>query len=141
MKINVLTSFMNSKEVSLSLTFDDLGIPFPLFKAPVKGASEYIGQGRCCISGKKNPHCFDISGGSLMLHCSSCNTSNELDCSAKVDVICENCGSEIQFPGYTDTISISYEELRNGRAILSKDTEFGFFGRIEAIGGDTNYVK
>jgi uncharacterized protein CbrC (UPF0167 family) len=40
-------------------TFADLGIPFPLFEAPAKEASEYKGLGRCKLCGTGQAHCFE----------------------------------------------------------------------------------
>jgi hypothetical protein len=39
-------------------TFAYLGIPFPLFEAPAKEASEYKSLGRCKLCGTGQVHCF-----------------------------------------------------------------------------------
>ena len=42
-------------------TFAELGIPFPLFEAPVKETFDYQGIASCEICGRADQHCFSVS--------------------------------------------------------------------------------
>lgn len=55
-------------------TFDDLGIPFPLFSAPVAEAAEYRGKARCGICNTAATHCFSATSttGNDLIACYDC---------------------------------------------------------------------
>ena len=55
-------------------TFADLGIPFPLFEAPIDESSDYAGIGRpAACAAVKDRHCFDLGiGDALIRPCPAC---------------------------------------------------------------------
>jgi len=50
-------------------TFDELGIPFPLFTAPIREATEYRADGHCEFCGVESGHTFR---GNLGVFCYAC---------------------------------------------------------------------
>ncbi len=42
-------------------TFEQLGIPFPLFEAPIE-ETDFIAVGKCDACGEEKPHCFRVDG-------------------------------------------------------------------------------
>jgi Uncharacterised protein family (UPF0167) len=54
--------------------FADLGIPFPLFEAPIAETHDYHGPGQCSRCGADDPHCFMHRTGRnpVQLGCYSC---------------------------------------------------------------------
>jgi hypothetical protein len=62
------------------LTFHDLGIPFPLFEAPVTDATDYEGRGRCSLCHKEDAHCFQLGiGADVVVRCPGCAAEVALD--------------------------------------------------------------
>lgn len=106
-------------------TFAELGIPFPLYRGPVDGCSDYHGPGVSSISRGASDHCFKLGiGGSLVLECSACRQVVTHDCGDSGPVSCPVC-SERLIPESQDKILVSYEELRQGFGLIVKDTEIG----------------
>src|SRR5262245_24237830 len=110
-------------------TFEELGIPFPLYEAPTTDCADFAGQGTCCICGSAGPHSFRVGvGAALIVSCPSCKTDNGLHVADKAAKECRACGGQIQFPA---TIAqkkepkVCYACLRSGKVALTKDTEFG----------------
>lgn len=122
-------------------TFADLGIPFPLYEAPVAASddSDYAGTGSCCICGAKGAHCFQLGiGTAVMLPCPACNAMNGLDVDDKRNVECRSCGGPISYPSQVAAKrepKACYNCLRGGRAALTKDTEFGMVSWEQAFAG------
>ena len=50
-------------------TFDDIGIPFPLFEAPIREALEYLRSGDCDVCRTSSAHVFDLNMGTACYHC------------------------------------------------------------------------
>ena len=122
--------------------FTDLGIPFPLFEAPVKQASEYVGAGTCWLCGMQHPHCFRLSiGADVIVPCPACATENALDADDKVDGTCRTCKAKVPFPKKRDgEAKACYSCLRSGRAALTKDTQLGMIRWEETLCGVTHGV-
>lgn len=116
-------------------TFADLGIPFPLFEAPVDEASEYAGPGHCFACGSEQPHCFDLGiGAAVILPCPDCGKTNGLDADDGEDGSCRSCRAIVPFPEVAgNTLVICYACLRAGQAALTKDTTAGMLSWEEAL--------
>ncbi|MCE9524521.1 MAG: CbrC family protein [Planctomycetales bacterium] len=126
-------------------TFAELGIPFPLYEAPVSasGDSDYAGTGTCCICGSKDAQCFHLGGSALIVACPKCGTPNGLRVRDKKSFDCRICNTSIPFP---TTVAAKkepktcYSCLRAGKAAITKDTEFGMVSWEQAFSGVTNGV-
>ncbi len=127
-------------------TFTELGIPFPLYDAPVAASdgSDYAGEGTCCICGAGNAPCFSLGiGTALIIPCPSCNTDNGLNISDKTSVSCRKCNESITFPSNVAAKKepkTCYKCLRDGKAALTKGTEFGMISWNQAFSGVTNGI-
>lgn len=109
--------------------FAELGIPFPLFEAPTKEASDYTGIATCRLCGGRGRHCFELGiGDAMILACPTCGVENGLSAHDRKDVACRSCGSAVPFPESLKAkkqLLVCYECLRAGKAAMTKDTEFG----------------
>ncbi len=133
-------------------TFDDLGIPFPLFQGPTDEASEYVGIGRCSLCASADRHCFALwIGGRLIISCPICNTEIGLDTADRANGKCRSCSSIVVFPsipvvefpsgnGTVEKIQICYSCLRGGKGAITQDTEFGMVTWEFAMQGITHGV-
>jgi uncharacterized protein CbrC (UPF0167 family) len=123
-------------------TFSDLGIPFPLFEGPTEDASEYCGLGQCSLCGTEDARCFELGiGADLIVSCAGCRTENPLDADDREDTECRQCGITIHFPQIDeDSLKCCYRCLRNGRAVLSKDSVLGMIGWEQAQSGVTHGI-
>ncbi len=127
-------------------TFAELGIPFPLYEAPIDTAddSDYSGRGRCCICGTPDSPCFSLGiGKALIIDCPECGAANGLDVDNKSGVPCRVCETVVDLP---DRVAAKkepktcYHCLRAGKAALTKATEFGLVSWDQAFSGVTNGV-
>jgi len=126
-------------EISSEATFADLGIPFPLFEAPVIDASDYAGPAVCRLCRESDRHCFEVDD--LIAACPACGAENGLSTRARADVACRACGSTVPFPEALRAkkqMLVCYRCLRAGKAAITKDTEFGAVGADEAFTGMTD---
>lgn len=124
------------------LTFHDLGIPFPLFEAPVSEATEYMGRGRCSLCHKDKAHCFKLGiGADIVIPCPVCNAEVALDADDGAGGVCEACNNHLEFPdlGSSPTL-VCYACLRAGGAAMTKDTELGMIRHEDALLGVTHGV-
>jgi len=125
-------------------TFAEIGIPFPLYEAPVtpKNDSDYAGFGTCSICGHFNIPCFHIGiGAALMIPCPSCGAMNGLDTYDKKDTPCRQCRAVVDFPAgiaSEQNPHVCYTCLREGKAALAKDTEFGMIAWEQVLTGVTH---
>lgn len=121
-------------------TFNDLGIPFPLFEGPVEDAHEYQGECECSVCGTNHKHCFELSiGCALMVKCKKCGTENGLDADDREDGTCYSCGNSIPFPEIdSEEITICYDCLRTGKGAITKDTELGMISWEQTYSGITH---
>ncbi len=126
----------------MSKTFDELGIPFPLFEGPSDQASEYCGVGSCSLCGSKRQHCFRLGiGCAVMLKCDNCRTENGLDADDREDGSCRHCAATVPFPAIKDDeIRVCYSCLRSGKAAITKDTELGMVSWEQAFDGVTHGI-
>jgi len=125
-------------------TFAELGVPFPLFEAPVSEASEYVGLSSCRLCGARSRHCFALHIGCAVIRpCPACGVENGLDAHDRCATPCRSCGSAVPFPeplrGEKD-IHICHGCLRAGRAAITKSTEFGMVSWGQAFQGITHGV-
>lgn len=122
-------------------TFADLGIPFPLFEAPTREASDYAGLAICRLCRRGGRHCFDLGiGDDLILPCPACGLEAGLDPDERGDVACRGCGSTVPFPDalhLKHRLLACYDGLRAGKVAMTKDTEFGMVSWERAIEGVT----
>ncbi len=80
-------------------TFLELGIPFPLYEAPVEASDDYAGDETCCICGTPDAPCFNLGiGTALIIPCPSCATDNGLNVRQQESAHCRECGVSIPFP-------------------------------------------
>ena len=126
----------------MSKTFEQLGIPFPLFEASTEDACEFAGRKECFLCGKQNQYCFRLEiGCDIMLHCTHCDTLNGLDADDRKSVSCRACQTMIAFPEISDEeITVCYGCLRLGKAAITKDTELGMVSWEKAFEGITNGI-
>jgi len=126
----------------MAKTFDDLGIPFPLFDGPSNQASDYCGVGICSLCGSKRQHCFRLDiGCALMRDCPACGAQNGLDANDREDSPCRQCGAMVPFPDLgDDEIKACYNCLRSGKAAITKDTELGMISWEQAFEGVTHGI-
>ena len=121
-------------------TFASLGIPFPLFDAPIEDASDYRGVDSCSVCHNHHQHCFTLDiGCALMISCPRCTTINGLDAGDRESTACRQCKFIIPFPPSPgDEIRVCYACLRAGKAALTKDTELGMISWDQAFEGITH---
>ena len=122
-------------------TFADLGIPFPLYEAPVETCPDYVGAQLCCVSGEHREHCFSFeNGGYVRLPCLGCG--KQLFVKPAPDqfpTACIRCGAPVLAPLVDgDAAYVSYEALRAGDAIFTKDTEYGMISWEQLVDGWTH---
>src|SRR3954451_23200604 len=114
-------------------TFAQLGIPFPLFEAPIEESGDYAGIATCSLCRSTQSHCFEPGiGDDVVVLCSYCGTANGLDAQDRVDIGCSNCGQMVAFPSIDGELLVCYQCLRAGKATLGKDTELGMVGWEQA---------
>jgi uncharacterized protein CbrC (UPF0167 family) len=123
-------------------TFQELGIPFPLFEGPSDQANEYCGLGDCSVCGKKGEHCFRLGiGCAVIVDCQKCGAANGLDADDRESGSCRECSSTVSFPELgEDEIKVCHTCLRAGKAALTKDTELGMISWEQAFEGVTHGV-
>jgi hypothetical protein len=122
----------------MSPTFDQLNIPFQLFKGPLDQAAEYCGVDDCSLCGDRQQHCFQLGiGCGLILPCPSCGTENGLDADDREDGSCRHCQTTVSFPAelLEDEIKVCYACLRSGKAAITKNTELGMISWEQAFFG------
>ena len=123
-------------------TFAELGIPFPLFEAPVSEATEYEGLGTCELCGATKSHCFRIGiGDSITRPCPSCRSLVGHHVADQSEARCPSCNTVASWPsGLGTQIRACYACIRAGRGLMGKDTEFGMLGWDQRVAGVTHGV-
>lgn len=130
----------------MKTTFTELGIPFPLYEAPVRaeGDPSFVRSGMCCVCDVREQICFHLGiGDAIVLPCPGCETINGLDVSDQATIDCRNCGTSIEFPervANKKEPKVCYPCLRAGKAALTKETEFGMISWEQAFAGHTHGV-
>ena len=121
-------------------TFADLGVPFPLFEAPVAATSDYAGIANCDLCGTSKQHAFRIDiGGHIKLFCKPCNHEQFVQGDEAFSMCCGKCGTRLMERGSSgEHPVVCYSCLRAGRASITKDTEFGMVTYEEAQKGITH---
>jgi uncharacterized protein CbrC (UPF0167 family) len=124
-----------------SKTFADLGIPFPLFEAPAKLASDYDGVGHCDLCLKDGQHIFRLGiGHDVISPCPACSNDVIFDADDAQGVECA-CGTTAPFPLKKQSdLHTCYQCLRAGRAAMTQDTQFGMVRYEDALRGITHGV-
>jgi uncharacterized protein CbrC (UPF0167 family) len=120
-------------------TFVTLGIPFPLYDAPVEG-SEYVDISQCSLCEGQEKHCFHLGVGcAITVPCPQCGSENGLGVTDWKDAKCRVCAAEIAFPPRQkgQSIYVCHACLRAGKAAITKDTEFGMVSWEQAFAGVT----
>src|SRR5262245_6621316 len=80
-------------------TFAALGIPFPLFEAPVTSAAEYLGVARCGLCGASEVPCFTAGiGDSIAIPCFRCAAEVFLRADERRPGQCPRCNRQVPFP-------------------------------------------
>ena len=125
-------------------TFADLGIPFPLFEAPIKTCADYVGRKNCCVSGQSQDHCFRLGAGSwVKLGCQSCGGDLFLSATANRfrPATCRHCGTPTPPPlAEQDEAFVCYRALRDGLAGYTKDSDFGMISWEQMESGWTHGI-
>src|SRR4051812_5280430 len=107
-------------------TFQRLGIPFPLFEAPVRDARDYVGFNTCSLCEQAGRHCFRLGiGCAVMVQCAMCGTENGLSAIRRSDATCRRCENVLRFPPVPGDVLTCYDCLRAGKAAITQDTELG----------------
>jgi len=115
-------------------TFDELGIPFPLYTADVESCGAYVGRDTCSLCEAEDAHVFTLEDdGELVITCGACGTINgcRRDDEDEDAPECTSCGTELTLP--ESPILVCYHCLRAGRAQFPKNTEVGL-ATVEAAG-------
>lgn len=122
-------------------TFAELGIPFPLFDASAKFASQYIGENECTLCQAMHPSFRLGSAGNILDACPRCSVINALlTGSEATHTTCDNCQNLLSVkPEYKNAI-VCYECLRSGKASVTNDTVYGMVRYEDAIAGKTHGV-
>lgn len=128
--------------MSNDTTFSDLGIPFPLFEAPVRFASSYDGKGCCDLCLTEDVHVFRLGiGDEITSPCVGCQEPLAFSADEPAPLTCSSCGATSPFPiGEQDDIRACYRCVRDGRAAFTQDTEFGMVRPEDAARGLTHGV-
>lgn len=123
----------------MSPTFAELGIPFPLFEAPVTEAFCYAGQSRCSVCRRHAVYCFELGiGAYVIVPCSVCDAANTLPVVDRAAQPCRICQHPVAFPNMTGQPPlVCYDCLRAGKAVFTHDTVLGMVGWEEAVAGQT----
>lgn len=125
-------------------TFADLGIPFPLFEAPIETCPDYVGRQHCCVSGQNQEHCFRLGVGAwVKLGCPGCG--GDLFLSPTADFFrattCRHCGAPTPPPlAGQDEAFVCYRVLRDGLAGYTKDSDFGLISWEQMESGWTHGI-
>ena len=120
-------------------TFRDLGIPFPLFDAPVSEAAEYMGIGRCSLCQKDGVHCFELEDDEIIVPCPYCGSEVAPNEDYPIRRACHNCGNRVDIVELDEEAPLAcYGCLRAGRVALTKGTEFGMIRHEDAMRGITH---
>ena len=118
-------------------TFEELGIPFPLFEAPAEEAVKFRPRGHCSVCWLLPTPCFRFGlGSNVIVRCRSCKTPHALDAFDQERTFCRSCGRKIRFPRFEElwdfigpkrkqTIDVCYDCFRSGRGAVNKLTEYG----------------
>ncbi len=108
------------------MTFDELGIPFPLYAADASTNDDHVGVGTCSLCARSDRHVFTLEhDGALVVRCPVC----AVDRCAR-DAACEVCDTAIDLPA--DPIHVCYDCFRAGRAVFARHTTEGFVD-LEAV--------
>ncbi|PQO36781.1 hypothetical protein C5Y96_06330 [Blastopirellula marina] len=124
-------------------TFAQLGIPFPLFEAPISETSDYLGISQCEICEQREQHCFRLNNGDhVVVRCPQCQTENGLRANCPGTFACQSCASSLTLPGRSkrEGVRICFSCLREGKGAIGKDTEFGAVWWENALLGHTHGV-
>lgn len=109
-------------------TFADLGIPFPLFEAPVEEAYWYHGAGECSLCRSTHAHCFQLPQFyAIQLPCQGCGTENFVDVREAAGASCRSCSASLPlpYPADAEDVLACYPCARAGRAAMPKNTVLG----------------
>lgn len=129
-----------------SPTFSQLGIPFELFDAPAEAARDYAGIATCSICQTIGEHCFSLGVGTeRILPCPQCMTGIVATRSVvprpRWGGICHACEATLDIPIIGESQQLGcYSCLRSSYFTITKDTELGLIGYLEAVRGITNGV-
>ena len=122
-------------------TFENFGIPFPLFDADTERAAEYVGVRRCSLCGTGHVHCCELGiGADVIITCRSCGKETPLNADDKMGANCPSCSGPVPFPAVTGSgqLVACYQCLRSGKAALTKDTVLGMVRWEDAQRGSTH---
>lgn len=123
------------------LTFADLGIPFPLFEAPVRETSDYAGQGTCDLCDATAAHCFRLAIGVKVLVECGCGAVVALEADDRASATCAACNTPHPFPSVGGAEPLAcYDCLRAGKVCRSQDTELGLVTEESVASGWTHGV-
>lgn len=123
-------------------TFSELGIPFSLFAAPARLASDYCGSGHCDLCNCEQEHVFSLGiGANVIWPCQACAQPVAFDANDAQATDCASCRAVQPFPlDANGDIQACYQCLRSGRAAFTQDTEFGMVRYEDAVRGLTHGV-
>jgi hypothetical protein len=119
--------------------FAELGIPFPLFEADVRNASDYKGLATCVLCGQTRVHCFGVN--EVIVPCSHCDCDMAFDTRQDEQMTCPRCGVTHMLPALPRDqyrkILVCYACLRAGRAAFDHDTIVGMVAWEHVQAGHT----
>ncbi len=115
--------------MSKTLYFSDLGLDFPLFKAPVSEACEYVGVRTCDICHSNSDHCFEFGDNLvLFLDCIFCKKRNSVPSHNTKEQNCHYCSASISYPIVENSknVIICYQCVCLDRVKFYHETEYGY---------------
>jgi hypothetical protein len=112
--------------MSTDSSFDALGIPFPLFEAPVSEASGFEPAGQCSLCPAQGPVFTLGIGHDLIRSCPRCGQDTALEVSDRKAAPCVHCKAPVPFPQLPgEPLRACHGCVRAGRVAFTQDTELG----------------
>jgi hypothetical protein len=114
--------------------------PFPLYAAPLEKAVERLERGRCGLCGAEDAERWELGiGADVVVACEGCGTVIAVDADTGASR-CSSCGRVNALRLVDGESGACTACLRDGRAALTKDTEFGMVRWEDALRGRTHGV-
>ena len=120
------------------LTFQELGIPFPLFEAPIECSGSFFECDDCSFCGSESVPCFEIEPEEKIVECFKCEGQSTREWGPTQKAACAQCKSDFVNELEEEDLRICYPCLREGRAALEKTTELGVVSLREALTGEVD---
>lgn len=120
----------------------DLGMFFPLYKAPLDTVSGLVENQTCATCARDRSHLFGLDSNDYLLDpCPACGDLVGLSLASSDESaepsICVRCSTRSYWPQTRprDVVAVCYECLRAGRAAIAHETEVGDIDLLHAWQG------